>query len=144
MLTRTLFAIALVLNLTGCGTVTPTPVMDNESSIDSTIPQEYDPDAGWLLDFKKDEKGRVLAAVITNGARDRYNALISDYREQFRERYKVSLVLNAGILPFVDQYGNELWLIDAEHLEYFARLSGWAKDRLPADSVWMKLKGKLR
>ncbi len=69
-----------------------------------------------------DDLGR---GVITTGARERYNALVRLYGNQFL----VPLVEDAGVQSgaFEDKYG-PTYLIDAEHLRCFAIMANWYRN----------------
>lgn len=125
----------LSLAVAGCGTVTPDVVRDNVATADASVPPQYDASAGWILRQRDDGAG-----VLTDGGRDRYNTLVAAYRLQFEQVYKVKLCHDAGISTWIDEHGNAVWIIDAEHLEYFCRLGRWAKSWRPNDGMIMRAK----
>lgn len=133
-------AFLLNLFLIGCGTITPNHVRDNEASFDDSVPKQYDQSKGWLLYTSKDKKGIVTGGVITPNARDRYNALVADYKIQYKAMHHQELSNDKGITPWQDKWKNQLYIIDAQHLEAFGRLSQMEKDRVAPDSAWQKIK----
>jgi hypothetical protein len=125
------FVSALVLNLLliGCATVTPNKIQDDKSSYDATTPKQYDKDNGGLISFIGDD------ALITNQARDRYNNLIEMYKIKFKKEKAIELKQDSGIKPYKDNFNNELYLIDSEHLVYFGVLNSWLKEKVPQDNI---------
>ena len=125
------FASVLVLNLflVSCATVTPNKIEDDKSSYDATTPKQYDKDNGGLISFIGDD------ALITNQARARYNNLISMYKIKFKKEKAIELEPNSGIKPYKDRYGNDLFIIDNEHLVYFGVMNSWLKEKVPADNI---------
>ena len=125
------FVSALVLNLliVGCTTVTPNKIQDDKSSYDATTPKQYDKDNGGLISFIGDD------ALITSQARERYNNLISMYRVKFKKEKAIELKVDSGIKPYKDSFGNELYIIDSEHLVYFGVLNSWLKEKVQADNI---------
>jgi hypothetical protein len=125
------FASVLALNflLIGCATVTPNKIEDDKSSYDATTPKQYDKDNGGLISFIGDD------GLITNQARERYNNLIGMYRIKFKKEKAIDLKEDSGIKPYKDNFGNELYLIDSEHLVYFGVLNSWLKEKVPADNI---------
>ena len=125
------FASVLVLNifLVSCATVTPNKIQDDKSSYDATTPKQYDKDNGGLISFLGDN------ALITRQARERYNNLIKMYRIKFKKEKAIDLVEDSGVKPYKDTFGNELFLIDSEHLVYFGVLNSWLKEKVPADNI---------
>ena len=125
------FVSVLVLNffLIGCATVTPNKIEDDKSSYDATTPKQYDKDNGGLISFIGDE------AVITNQARERYNNLIGMYRIKFKKEKAIDLKEDSGIKIYKDNFGNNLYLIDSEHLVYFGVLNSWLKEKVPQDNI---------
>ena len=129
----------LVLNffLVGCATVTPNKIQDDKSSYDATTPKQYDKDNGGLISFVGDD------ALITRQARERYNNLIKMYRIKFKKEKAIDLVEDSGIKPYKDNFGNELFLIDSEHLVYFGVLNSWLKEKVPQDNILDKTIDKI-
>jgi len=121
----------LVLNFLfiGCATVTPNKIQDDKSSYDATTPKQYDKDNGGLISFIGDD------ALITRQARERYNNLIKMYRIKFKKEKAIDLVEDSGVKSYKDNFGNELFLIDSEHLVYFGVLNSWLKEKVPADNI---------
>jgi hypothetical protein len=121
----------LVLNffLVGCATVTPNKIQDDKSSYDVTTPKQYDKDNGGLISFVGDD------ALITRQARERYNNLIKMYRIKFKKEKAIDLTEDAGITPYKDNFGNELFLISSEHLVYFGVMNSWLKEKVSQDNI---------
>jgi hypothetical protein len=133
------FASVLVLNflLIGCATVTPNKIEDDKSSYDATTPKQYQKDNGGLISFVGDD------ALITRQARERYNNLIKMYRIKFKKEKAIDLVEDSGIKPYKDSFGNELYIIDSEHLVYFGALNSWLKEKVPQDNILDKTIDKI-
>ena len=129
----------LVLNffLVGCATVTPNKIQDDKSSYDATTPKQYDKDNGGLISFVGDD------ALITRQARERYNNLIKMYRIKFKKEKAIDLYEDAGITPYKDNFGNELFLISSEHLVYFGVMNSWLKEKVPQDNILDKTIDKI-
>ena len=125
------FASILALNFlfVSCTTITPDKIQDNTASYDASTPSNYNKDNGGLIAILED------GAVITRQAKDRYNKLIEMYRVKFKKEKAIELVENAGIQPYKDRYGNDLFLINNEHLVYFGVLNSWLKEKVPADNI---------
>ena len=125
------FASILVLNffLVGCATITPDKIQDSTASYDASTPSNYNKDNGGLVALLEN------GAVITPQAKERYNNLIKMYKVKFKKEKAIELVENAGIQPYKDRYGNDLFLIDNEHLVYFGVINSWLKEKVPQDSV---------
>jgi hypothetical protein len=125
------FVNVLVLNflLVSCATVTPDKIQDDVASFDSSTPANYNKDNGGLIALLDN------GAVITYQARDRYNKLIEMYKIKFKKEKAIELVENAGVQPYKDRYGNDLFLIDNEHLVYFGVLNSWLKEKVQADNI---------
>ena len=129
----------LVLNflLVGCATVTPNKIQDDKSSYDATTPKQYDKDNGGLISFVGDD------ALITRQARERYNNLIKMYRIKFKKEKAIDLVEYSGVKPYKDNFGNELFLIDSEHLVYFGVMNSWLKEKVSQDNILDKTIDKI-
>lgn len=125
------FANILVLNffLAGCATITPDKIQDSTASYDASTPSHYNKDNGGLLALLDN------GAVITASAKDRYNNLIKMYKVKFKKEKAIELVEDAGVTPYKDRYGNDLFLIDNEHLVYFGVMNSWLKEKVPADNI---------
>jgi hypothetical protein len=121
----------LVLNffIVGCATITPDKIQDNTASYDASTPSNYNKDNGGLVALIDN------GAVITSQARERYNNLIKMYKVKFKKEKAIELVEDAGIKPYKDRYGNDLFLIDNEHLVYFGVMNSWLKEKVPADNI---------
>ena len=133
------FASVLVLNifLIGCATITPNKIEDDKSSYDASTPKQYQKDNGGLISFVGDD------ALITRQARERYNNLIKMYRIKFKKEKAIDLVEDSGIKSYKDNFGNELFLIDSEHLVYFGVLNSWLKEKVPQDNILDKTIDKI-
>jgi len=121
--------LALNFLFIGCATVTPNKIQDDKSSYDATTPKQYDKDNGGLISFLGDN------ALITRQARERYNNLIKMYRIKFKKEKAIDLNEDSGVKSYKDNFGNELFLIDSEHLVYFGVLNSWLKEKVPADNI---------
>ena len=133
------FVSALVLNLLliGCATVTPNKIEDDKSSYDATTPKQYQKDNGGLICFIGDD------ALITSQARERYNNLISMYKIKFKKEKAIELKIDSGIKPYKDTFGNELYIIDSEHLVYFGVMNSWLKEKVSQDNIIDKTINKI-
>jgi len=125
------FANVLVLNLflAGCNTITPDKIQDDVASYDSSTPVQYNKDNGGLIALLDD------GAVITSEGKNRYNKLIEMYKIKFKNEKAIELIKDSGIKPYKDRYGNDLFLIDNEHLVYFGVMNSWLKEKIPADNI---------
>lgn len=125
------FANVLVLNifLIGCATVTPNKIEDDKSSYDASTPKQYQKDNGGLISFVGDD------AIITPQARERYNNLIGMYKIKFKKEKAIELKEDSGIKPYRDNFNNDLYLINSEHLVYFGVMNSWLKEKVPADTI---------
>ena len=121
--------LALNFLVIGCATVTPNKIQDDKSSYDATTPKQYDKDNGGLISFVGDD------ALVTRQARERYNNLIKMYRIKFKKEKAIELNEDSGVKPYKDNFGNELFLIDSEHLVYFAVLNSWLKEKVSQDNI---------
>ena len=133
------FANVLVLNLflIGCATVTPNKIEDDKSSYDASTPKQYQKDNGGLISFIGDD------AVITSQARERYNNLIGMYKIKFKKEKAIELKEDSGIKPYKDNFNNDLYLINSEHLVYFGVMNSWLKEKVPADNILDKTIDKI-
>jgi hypothetical protein len=129
--------LALNFLFIGCATVTPNKIQDDKSSYDATTPKQYDKDNGGLISFVGDD------ALITRQARERYNNLIKMYRIKFKKEKAIDLNEDSGVKPYKDNFGNELFLIDSEHLVYFGVLNSWLKEKVPQDNILDKTIDKI-
>ena len=133
------FASILVLNffLVGCTTITPDKIQDTTASYDASTPSNYNKDNGGLVALLDN------GAVITSQAKERYNNLIKMYKVKFKKEKAIELVEDAGIKPYKDRYGNDLFLIDNEHLVYFGVMNSWLKEKVPQDNILDKTIDKI-
>lgn len=133
------FASVLVLNLflVSCATVTPNKIEDDKSSYDASTPKQYQKDNGGLISFIGDD------ALITPQARERYNNLIEMYKIKFKKEKAIELKIDSGIKPYKDNFNNNLYLIDSEHLVYFGVLNSWLKEKVPQDNIVDKVIDKV-
>ena len=129
--------LALNFLFIGCTTVTPNKIQDDKSSYDATTPKQYDKDNGGLISFIGDD------ALITRQARERYNNLIKMYRIKFKKEKAIDLNEDSGVKPYKDNFGNELFLIDSEHLVYFGVLNSWLKEKVSQDNILDKTIDKI-
>ena len=129
--------LALNFLFIGCATVTPNKIQDDKSSYDATTPKQYDKDNGGLISFIGDD------ALITRQARERYNNLIKMYRIKFKKEKAIDLTEDSGIKFYKDSFGNELFLIDSEHLVYFSVLNSWLKEKVAQDNIIDKTMDKI-
>ena len=129
--------LALNFLFIGCATVTPNKIQDDKSSYDATTPKQYDKDNGGLISFVGDD------ALITRQARERYNNLIKMYRIKFKKEKAIELNEDSGIKPYKDNFSNELFLIDSEHLVYFGVLNSWLKEKVSQDNILDKTIDKI-
>lgn len=100
--------VALLFILTAC-TVTPQLVKPSTISFSGTNQNSgiiAATNGGWIIDA---------------GKRDRYNALISDYGNEFRPVLKP----DAGLSPLPHGY----WLIDDEHIVYLLDMAQWRRSK---------------
>lgn len=96
--------------LAGC-TTTAIPVVpvDAQASFDGNAQNS------GLIAFDMSGNG-----ILTAHARDRYNALVADYGAAFKPPVKVDDGITAT--------GTNTFLIDAQHLVYFASMNRWHRE----------------
>lgn len=123
------------LFLAGCTTVTPDKVKDEIASYDASTPSGYDVQNSGFIGFLDDGKG-----IITPFGLLRYNTLIKTYKIRFKSFKGVDLNENDGTTEYTDSKGNKLYIIDQQHLVYYAVLNSWRKDGKEPDSIWDKAK----
>ena len=125
------FVNVLALNffLVGCATVTPDKIEDFTASYDSSTPSQYNQDNGGVIALLEN------GVVITPQARDRYNNLIKMYKIKFKKEKAIELFEDIGVTPYKDRYGNNLFIIDNEHLVYFGVMNAWLKEKVSPDTV---------
>lgn len=121
--------------LCSCTTVTPDKVKDEIASYDASTPTAYDAQNSGFIGFLDDGRG-----IITPFGLVRYNTLIKTYKIRFRSFKGVDLSENYGITEFTDKLNNKLYIIDQQHLVYYAILNSWRKDGKEPDSIWDKAK----
>ncbi len=131
------FAILLLssLLLCACTTVTPDKVSDEIASYDASTPAGYDIQNSGFIGFLDDGRGIITAFGLL-----RYNTLIKTYKVRFKTYKGVDLDVNAGIEEFTDKSNNKLYIINQQHLVYYAILNSWRKDGKEPDSIWDKAK----
>jgi hypothetical protein len=130
----------VVLLLNSCSTITPDPIMHKEASYDSSTPKQYDPKNSGIIGFITGDRQKTVGAIITSNFRTKYNNLISSYSWQLYDAEKIKISTDSGIENYQDIYGNELHIIDPQHLVYFLKMNRWNEEGKPDDSVWMRLK----
>ena len=134
------FAICFLSSLliVGCSTVTPDKIKDEIASYDASTPTGYDVQNSGFIGFMDDGKGIITAFGVL-----RYNTLVKAYKVKFKSYKGVELEENAGITEFTDKSGNKLFIIDQQHLVYYAVLSSWKKEGKPTDSIVDKVIDKV-
>jgi hypothetical protein len=65
------------------------------------------------------------------------------YRIKFKKEKAIDLTEDSGIKAYKDTFGNELFLIDNEHLVYFGVLNSWLKEKVPQDNIIDKTLDKI-
>ena len=123
------------LLLGACTTVTPDKVSDQIASYDASTPVGYDVQNSGFIGFLDDGRGIITAFGLL-----RYNTLIKSYNIRFRSYKGVELRENDGITEFTDKSNNKLYIINQQHLVYYAILNSWRKDGKEPDSIWDKAK----
>ena len=130
-------SIVLVCFVASCTVIpknVPTPSL---ASSDSTVPAEYvkmnGGDNGGFLFFDADRN-----AFLSEGARTKFNLLVSKYHIQFRDWMLVDVKQDQGVTPFTDQFGNHIWKMDRMVFKYFILLNQMHRNGTPGDSTWDK------
>lgn len=123
------------LLVVGCSTVTPDKVKDEIASYDASTPTGYDVQNSGFIGFLDDGRG-----IITPFGLLRYNTLIKTYKVRFKTYKGVELNENDGIIEYTDNKGNKMYIIDQQHLVYYAVLNSWRKDGKEPDSILDKAK----
>lgn len=123
------------LLLCACTTVTPNKVTDEIASYDASTPMGYDIQNSGFIGFTDDGRGLVTAFGLL-----RYNTLIKAYKIRFKSHKGVDLKENDGITEYTDKLNNKLYIMDQQHLVYYAILNSWRKDGKEPDSIWDKAK----
>ena len=121
--------------LCACTTVTPNKVTDEIASYDASTPNGYDIQNSGFIGFTDDGRGLVTPFGLL-----RYNTLIKAYKIRFKSHKGVDLNENAGITEYTDKLNNKLYIMDQQHLVYYAILNSWRKDGKEPDSIWDKAK----
>ena len=129
-----IFSLSSLL-LCACTTVTPNKVTDEIASYDATTPMGYDIQNSGFIGFTDDGRGLVTPFGLL-----RYNTLIKAYKIRFKSFKGVDLNENAGITEYTDKLNNKLYIMDQQHLVYYAILNSWRKDGKEPDSIWDKAK----
>jgi hypothetical protein len=134
------FAICLASSflIAGCTTVTPDKIQDEVASYDASTPTGYDVQNSGFIGFTDDGKGLVTAFGVV-----RYNTLVKAYRIKFKTYKGVDLEENSGITEFSDKLGNKLYIMDQQHLVYYAILNSWRKEGKAPDSIVDKVIDKV-
>ena len=129
-----IFSLSSLL-LCSCTTVTPNKVTDEIASYDATTPKGYDIQNSGFIGFTDDGRG-----LITPFGLLRYNTLVKAYKIRFKSHKGVDLSENNGITEYTDKLNNKLYIMDQQHLVYYAILNSWRKDGKEPDSIWDKAK----
>ena len=129
-----IFSLSSLL-LVSCTTVTPDKVRDEIASYDASTPSGYDVQNSGFIGFLDDGRG-----IITPFGLLRYNTLVKTYKIRFKSFKGVDLYENDGITEYTDNKKNKLYIIDQQHLVYYAVLNSWRKDGKEPDSIWDKAK----
>jgi len=124
--------------IVGCSTVTPDKIKDEIASYDASTPSGYDVQNSGFIGFMDDGKGILTAFGVL-----RYNTLVTAYKVKFKSYKGVELSENSGITEFTDKAGNKLFIIDQQHLVYYAILNSWRKEGKPSDSIVDKVIDKV-
>lgn len=143
-LLKTLFPEAVcVVILTSCSTVAPAPVRDRAPSFDESTPASYNPNSSGFLEFITNERKETVGALITQNNVDTYNALISDYRIQYRESTGKTVNAGDGIERRGLKDGKQVYQIDSRHLAIFFKFNRWKKEGRPSDGLWVRLRDRV-
>lgn len=108
------------------------------ASYDASTPTGYDVQNSGFIGFTDDGKGLVTAFGVV-----RYNTLVKAYRIKFKTYKGVDLEENSGITEFSDKLGNKLYIMDQQHLVYYAILNSWRKEGKAPDSIVDKVIDKV-
>jgi hypothetical protein len=118
--------------------VTPDKIKDEIASYDASTPTGYDVQNSGFIGFMDDGKG-----ILTLFGVLRYNTLVAAYKIKFKSYKGVELQENSGVTEFTDKSGNKLFIIDQQHLVYYAILNSWRKEGKPSDSIVDKVIDKV-
>jgi hypothetical protein len=121
--------------IAGCTTVTPDKVRDEIASYDASTPTQYDAQNSGFIGFMDDGRGILTAFGVL-----RYNTLVKAYKIKFKSYKGVEINENDGIDEFTDKFNNKLFVIDQQHLVYYAILNSWRKESKEADGLIDKAK----
>lgn len=132
-----IFSLSSLL-IAGCTTVTPDKIKDEVSSYDASTPTGYDVQNSGFIGFTDDGKGLITAFGVL-----RYNTLLKAYKLKFKGYKGIELNENDGITEYADKLGNKLYIIDQQHLVYYAILNSWRKEGKPTDSIVDKVIDKV-
>lgn len=121
--------ILLSLALAACGTVTE---KTNVSSRASNDPQDRGKVTSGILDFWKNDNGVIIGRVVTTNFKDRYNALIELYGDQFHPPLKKDAGISVNAYYQAPDGDYNTWNIDKAHLKKAGQMIQWKADgRLP-------------
>ena len=129
-----IFSLSSLL-LCSCTTVTPDKIKDEVASYDASTPKQYDIQNSGFIGFMDDGRG-----ILTTFGALRYNTLVKAYRIKFKSYKGVEINENDGISEFTDKSNNKLFIIDQQHLVYYAILNSWRKESKESDSLIDKAK----
>jgi hypothetical protein len=129
-----IFSLSSLL-LCSCTTVTPDKIKDEVASYDATTPSQYDIQNSGFIGFMDDGRGILTAFGVL-----RYNTLVKAYKIKFKSYKGVEINENDGIDEFTDKFNNKLFIIDQQHLVYYAILNSWRKESKEADGLIDKAK----
>jgi hypothetical protein len=117
MRNRFIFVLAAAALAAGCSTVAPKPVVAKQPSFDAVPDAKGDVQNSGILGFTNG------LAIITPTARDRYNALCAKWGKSFVPPLTPP---DAGLRAL----GTNLWLMDKDHLDKFATMTGDERNKL--------------
>jgi hypothetical protein len=129
-----IFSLSSLL-LCSCTTVTPDKIKDEVASYDASTPNQYDIQNSGFIGFMDDGRGILTAFGVL-----RYNTLVKAYKIKFKSYKGVEINENDGIDEFTDKFNNKLFVIDQQHLVYYAILNSWRKESKEADGLIDKAK----
>lgn len=129
-----IFSLSSLL-LCSCTTVTPDKIKDEVASYDASTPTQYDIQNSGFIGFMDDGRGILTAFGVL-----RYNTLVKAYKIKFKSYKGVEINENDGIDEFTDKFNNKLFIIDQQHLVYYAILNSWRKESKEADGLIDKAK----
>ena len=124
--------------ISGCA-VTQKHIDDRQASPDSSTPTQYSSiyNGGILGYVLKDNRavyipitgrvGEIRAIIITQNKRAQWNNLIDKYKNRAQSELAVTLTKDSFILPYTDQFGNSVYVLQAEGAKYFKTLRSWQR-----------------